>query len=546
MYKVFLVDDEPFIIDGLKQIINWGEYGMEICGTAPNGLEALHTLETAPINILITDIRMPKMNGLELIRHLKNLETPTRFIILSGYDDFDYLKESIQLGIENYLLKPVNQEELLSTLVTTIRKIEADTSRTKNFQKDIDVIRENVLYRWVANLIMPAEFLERSALLEIDLENTQFCVCIFRPLLGAGETVSISRYGPKGRILSEIRRICKETIEAEARNNETATSWGKLPAMVFDTPDGDILILFRNQASPPDKSWIHHLLRRCLEQTAERIQIPSFVTAGSIEPDYTTVYQSFYRALKLQEYRLILPFNSILDYDTVKTAPATIHSTEYIDFEKLKKLFAENNKPGIETHIDEVFRNLSSLDGITPTFAQNVAAEILVGIITAVKSLSIGQRNISSLFGYTFSEVFHLQSLDDMSAWIKNISFAFVDYLAEQTENVNPLIKRTLEFIHAYYYQDISLKTLADRFNTNANYLGQLFKNETGEYFSDYLNQFRINKAKEMFVTTGSKSSDVSTKVGYTDQSYFYRMFRKYTGVSPAEYRNFSLENRTG
>lgn len=315
-------------------------------------------------------------------------------------------------------------------------------------------------------------------------------------------------------------------------------------ALIFDTPDGDILVLFAQKESPLEKSRIEEILGRCLKQIEQCLQVPLFVTIGSFEPDYSTVHRSYAHALKLQEYRLILPPNSILDYDTVKKSPATIRSTEYIDFEKLKKLFAENDGPAIQSLIDDIFRNLSALEGITPAFAQNIAAEILVGIITAVKSLSLGQKNISGIFGYTFSEIFNLQSLDDIALWLKNIATAFLEYITEQTENINPIVKRALEFIHTYYYQDISLKTLADRFNTNANYLGQLFKNETGEYFSDYLNLFRINKAKEMFITTTFKSADISTRVGYTDQSYFYRMFRKYTGVSPAEFRNFTLENR--
>lgn len=220
MYKVLLVDDEPFIIDGLKQIIDWEEYGMEICGTAANGLEASHRLETNPADILITDIRMPKMNGLELIRHLKSRNSATRFIILSGYDDFEYLKESIQLGIENYLLKPVNQEELLATLVTTIRKIESDTNRTLNLPKDIDIIRENILFRWVANLIMPAELLERSSLLGIDLENTQYCVCVLRPLSRAGNAGFLSPGDSEGRIPSKAPKSVKSIF---------LTSWKLAP-----------------------------------------------------------------------------------------------------------------------------------------------------------------------------------------------------------------------------------------------------------------------------------------------------------------------------
>src|SRR4051794_8645973 len=123
MYKVFIADDEPFIIEGLYDIVDWSELGMEIVGQAENGLEAMEALKRIPADILITDISMPKMNGLDLIRATRSFQPDLKIIVLSGYDEFAYLKEGMALGIENYLLKPINLEEFKATLHTIAEKL---------------------------------------------------------------------------------------------------------------------------------------------------------------------------------------------------------------------------------------------------------------------------------------------------------------------------------------------------------------------------------------------------------------------------------------
>ena len=124
MYSVLLVDDEPSVLTGLRYVIDWDEYGVEIAGTASNGTQALELLRELPVDILITDIQMPQMGGLELLQQVRAQNMDLRCIILTGYDDFKYVKKAAQLGIENYLLKPVSPEELSETLLNTITKIE--------------------------------------------------------------------------------------------------------------------------------------------------------------------------------------------------------------------------------------------------------------------------------------------------------------------------------------------------------------------------------------------------------------------------------------
>lgn len=166
MYKVLLVDDEKYILEGLSSLIDWGAMGLEIVGMAKGGRKALELLATTKVDVLITDISMPGMNGLELIRKARQDDDQLKVIILSGYNEFDYLKEGMSLGIENYLLKPVNVSELTQTLSTLMDKLEAARPNYDDLN-DIYIIRNNTLHRWMTRQIAAAEWKERCKLLQL-------------------------------------------------------------------------------------------------------------------------------------------------------------------------------------------------------------------------------------------------------------------------------------------------------------------------------------------------------------------------------------------
>ena len=180
MYNVFIVDDEPFIIEGLYDIVDWSSFGMEIVNHAGNGQAALQALSAQPVDILITDISMPIMNGLDLIREARRVQPDLKVIILSGFNEFEYLKEAMQLGIENYLLKPINVEELESTLRNTASKLDQAPAKTSYDAYGIQILKDNILHRWLTGQIATAEFEERSLFMNLTLDGPCYGIAILR------------------------------------------------------------------------------------------------------------------------------------------------------------------------------------------------------------------------------------------------------------------------------------------------------------------------------------------------------------------------------
>lgn len=416
MYKVLIVDDEPLILEGLKHIIDWEGHGLEIVGEACYGTEAIEILNKTKVHILITDIKMPFMNGLELIRHIREKELNIKCIILSGYDDFEYVKEAAKLGIENYILKPVSEDELLSTLVTTLAKIESELHKQIEIRENNQILRENILYRWVTNNISSEELVKRADFLGISLKSDSYLAIVVSKLLRSVDGSSCP-IADDHLLKYAVGNIISQTLTEEG-----------LPFALFHDLEGDIVLLLAGQAAREDRSVLMEALKKCSENMRKFLKITAFMTAGSLETDVKSVHHSYTRAKRLQDDNLIPPSIGIIFWDEIEGS-------------------MEENKGG-------------------------------------------------------------------------------------------SIIKKVLGYIRNQYAADINLKTIAYEFDINPGYLGQLFKKETGDTFPNYLNKFRVEKAKELLANTSLKASEVSERIGYANNSnYFYTVFKKITGMSPSEFK---------
>lgn len=518
MFKAFIVDDDPAIVKGLITLINWEEYGLDISGTAYNGLEALEFIASSSPDILVTDIKMPYMDGLELIRRVKQIAPQTRFIVLSGYDDFIYLKESIKLGIENYILKPVNLEEFTATLVNILDKLQNSRLQQSDFDKDKDIIRNNVLHRLVTGSISEEEQNERLMHLGIKLNDGPYTICILRVLAHkTNETIP-------NEIMTKFGKICNKIIIKHELG------------FTFCSPEGDILFLSHSDKKMIDSFSIRKVLEECLDTVKNSVHLDLFITMGSFENNWRRLHKSYKKAKELQQYSIILPPNSILN-DEIEKNTSNIQIRQILASNEINKIIASKDIDSLLDHIDGIFDRICTLKGITPSFVQNSAVEILFLIINNVISAEGGSHILDQELHRPVSDIFKLQSLEEIIKFTKDTAQSIILYLIHKQQSFHPIIKRVIDYIRVNYSKELSLKCLAYDFNINTNYLGRLFKEELGEYFTDYLNKIRVEKAKELLSKTNKSTREISTIVGYTDPNYFYSLFKKYTGVSPSDFK---------
>lgn len=523
MYRVLLVDDEPYILEGLKHIISWEEYGLEIAGQATNAGDALTMLKD--IHILLTDVKMPEMTGLELIRQAKQMFPEIKAIILSGYDDFEYVKEAVKLGIENYLLKPINRDELASTLANIVDKIEAELYRKIHLNQSMNVIRENILYRLVSGNISREELAQKATLLNIDLDCSSYLVSVFH-ILSLSEENDVKTDRDKSLWSFSISNICYEIMEGSG-----------LRVAQFADHHGDIIILFYDTQSQLGYKELGRILEKCAEAIARLLHIHVFVTVGAYVDDYELISQSYSQALELQEYQLVFPPNYVAFHTDIREGVNYAQNDVQVDFEVFRNLLASGRQEDISAYVDDIFTRLSGNSNTSPSTVRNLIVELLVHLNSTAKAI---KRNSSFNLDYQnlISEFSKRKNLTEIKDWLKQLIFAVLGDLKLPEDKTSPIISQVLKYLNQNYSSDISIKTLAGHFNINAAYLGQLFKKETGEIFSDFLFKFRMEKARQLMSDPSLKANEIALKVGYNEASYFYKSFKKYTRLSFSEYRN--------
>jgi two-component system response regulator YesN len=210
---------------------------------------------------------------------------------------------------------------------------------------------------------------------------------------------------------------------------------------------------------------------------------------------------------------------------------------ETVSYDEIVKYVLSKDMDSLASHIDSFFAELKKMHALNPDIIKNKAAELLFCIINSFRQVVEMKSNINKELEYPFYSIINY-SIDEMCEFIKTAARKLMDLSREKGESINPIVKRILDYVRLNYSKDISLKNLAIDLNTNANYLGQLFKEETHQYFSDYLNIIRIDKARELLKSTVKSTKDISNVVGYRDVNYFYRIFKKYSGISPSDFRS--------
>jgi two-component system response regulator YesN len=504
MYKVFLTDDEPFILEGLRDALDWSSYELEIVGTAENGLKALERMKECRADILITDISMPAMNGLELIREARALNRDLHVVILSGFNDFDYLKQGMRLGIENYLLKPINLQELKATLEGIIEKLDRRGRGADDWlREDIGVLRDNIVNRWLGGEIGPGELNERAEMLGLELDREFVQVVLVKT--GSREET----------LLPELQRLA----EGEA---------GGIP---FRDREGVAGIVMFPERQEDGEANVRRLLDKVRDRLPdERVRI----SAGEVVTGEDQAGRSYEQAKKAMEYAFIHPELELLAYGALATDRLSADKSLSLDWGEYAKLLAAKEKERLLARIDEDFARLAEAPGMTPARLQNAALELMLQL-----KLELGAIKKTAEPGLIGEDapgrVMEARTLAGMTGVVKEVAEAAVESLVSDTKS--PVIGQILSLIQENCAGELSLKSLSAKYNIHPVYLGRLFQKETGESFSEYVNRFRIERAKELLGDARLKVNEIARLVGYWEMGYFYKQFKKHVGVSPTDYK---------
>lgn len=501
MYKVMLVDDERLILQGVLNIIDWEKLGMEVIYMAENGKEAIDKYKENPVDIIITDINMPVITGLGLIKSIKEINKRVKFIVLSGYDDFSYARTAMKYGVENYILKPINEEELEAALIDINKKI-----RDEKEKENIVLEKNRILMKILNGKLNSDELYYLKDMVELEFENKNY-------------TVSNILFNNK-----DIRR----KIDVQ---DLIATNTSDKYEIIYKF-NGDIILINSWNKDVNDES-IKKYYDTILEKLSNEFH-EIFIAVGDKVELIQDIKKSYDDSNIIKKHILTKGYNSCLyKNDIVKITNKKRSFNKEI--EALNKIIIEKNQDKALGYIEDIFKN----EDLAPEDIYDLAIKILLLIDKISEDFRLNKNYKDESLSSVIVSVYDASTIYRIKEIIAEQILELSKIMSTNVVKYTPIVQQVVNYIDERYFEEISLKTLSQKYNINSSYLGQIFTKEVGYSFSEYLNKIKNMKAKELILNTNKRINDIAKEVGYYETSYFYRKFKEFYGVSPATLREF-------
>lgn len=532
MLKVFLVEDEFVVREGIKNNIDWASNGYEFCGEASDGELAFPMIQKEKPDIVITDIRMPFMDGLELSKLIKKELPQIEIIILTGHGEFEYAKEAIKLGIAEYLLKPINGEELLSEVDRVALKIEERRKEREIREKYIKEMEENSLkerkdlfqYLVTGNKSM-SELLGLAERLEMDLSAMWYNIVLlkFQSRNHAHDEYSGS--------LIEIEQ------KLDSINNH------ENHVLVFDRNLEGKALLFKADSKEDLVQLQESIIEKIEAVMKEYEHVRYFGGIGVPVNRLRELPISFEKASHAFAHRYLVEESRIINSSDMKQRVYSDEtdfdindvSPKQLDRNKIREFLKTGDREESIYFVEEFFKDLRTSAMKSVMFRQYIIMDAYFCVIDFLEGLQIPKSEIEPLD--ITSGI--LQNEEAAMSYVVKIIAKALELRDKSASNrYGDVVDEVMAYIENNYAdEELSLNLLASHVNFSPNHLSMVFSQHTGQTLIKYVTDYRMNKAKELLRCTNKKSSIVSMEVGYKDPHYFSYLFKKTQGMTPTQYR---------
>ena len=531
MYSILLVDDEQYIRQSIIELVQWEKKGFYILGEASNGEEALELMEKNVPDILITDIRMPVMDGIELSRRIREKHPSVKIVFLSGHDDFDYAVSGIKLNIIEYLLKPISINDL-ELMLEQVHEVLDDEKREANDLKRIETeylenfqgIKMSFLVSLITDNYKEVPELEIKKLIKtyrLNLKgdrNVLLNVNIDKSTLKKGQTENHDLEMMKFSLANVIRRISKKYLNGEVFNFTS-----NIVVMLSDSKENidlykDIIV---KEISESTKKLFH------------------FSVGIGVSEEYDSLSgakSAFQSSISALNYGLIMKKNKEVYISDIETIGLEKMIFDEANETKLISLIKIGSKKELSGFIDELFKGFNNDN---QTHLQIFLMELYVSVLKAYKSvIPIYDTDMLQRI-QMISDIHHHQEIEEIREWFKEFCLTVIESIQSQRKKkTDSLAKKSYDYLVDHYKDPtLSLKSVSKQMAISPSYFSSLFKKENGISFTHALIKIRMEKAKEYLLTTDCKIVEVALASGYTDQHYFSYCFKKYFGESPNKIR---------
>jgi two-component system, response regulator YesN len=542
MLKVLIVDDDILTLTGLKTMIDWEKEGFEICGEAKNGANAIQLINNDPPHIVITDMNMPGIDGIGLMEFIEKERPQIMVIALSGYADFDYVKQSMEKGAIDYILKHKLSFSALLNALDTARQnllsiIEENNEKQKvNEQLDTarTLLKQEFMSRLVSGSITNKSLIEHSIKklnLAIDLRNLTLCLIEIDDFLFIEDKYTIDE---KNNLIKAFIDITQNVL----------SDFGKVVISYLEK--GKFIIIF-SMGSLNNNYYMHNQITTIIDRIRTSIKRYLNITAcfsiSNSFNDITETYKYYSRTEKVLKEKFYKGKDLILSQNTDENPKENFISLNINDEKYLTSITGACDRLKVNSFINDIFSKIVDSKASYESI-QMVSAEMIHIVNKVAKQSDIEILKIYSNEDVPYSKLQKYGNINDIKQWILGIYDKIITLIEDlkvgpdYSENT----RKAIGYIRANYGKNISLKDVSEYIGVNSSYLSRIFKEDCSIGFSEYLNVLRVEKTKLMIEEHKFKLKDIVTEVGFANYNYFFKVFKDITGLTPLEYEE-SLKN---
>lgn len=528
LYRIMIVDDEEDFRLGVIRKMNWESMGFEVVGDASNGEDALEMAERLNPDVIMTDIKMPFMDGLTLTKRVKNILPGTKIIILSGFDDFDYAKQAIKYDVSEYLLKPIQSSELKEVLDKIKQQIDEELDDKRNMEnlhkqyiENLQMIREKYLLNLLEGRISESKAIELSKVYELNLESENYVVGV---VVAEKENEKKKNYYESELIAISLREIVEEQmIKCCACHTLIYLDYVIVITLL---PNAEKIVDF-----------IHMMNQIC--SIANRLLGATISSGiGSVRNRIIELSDSYREAKSAIEYKVLLGSDvAIYIEDVEPKRKASVSPDDHYE-EKLIHVIKLGEVEDLIATIDLIVKNIKEND----LSMQEYRMFLMKLILEIHKLCRTYQLESNDIFGKEFDiyeDLVKFTSLDNLREWLVTVCKKIrVNIRDKRKDSSSMIASKSKTYIDENYTNsELSIEMICEYLGISAAYFSTIFKKETGISCVSYLTQVRMARAIELLNKTDEKTYVIANMIGYQEPNYFSYVFKKYHGISPTKYR---------
>jgi two-component system response regulator YesN len=530
--KVFLVEDEVIIRSGVKKSINWEQEGYEFVGEASDGELAYPMILKEKPDILITDIRMPFMDGLELSRLVKKELPDIKILILSGYDEFEYAKKAIKIGVTEYLLKPISAAkltEVLNAVAETIRQENEEKNLLETYFAEMRENTERDKMRLFEKLLMGdlsmGEILEAGERFGMNLGASCYKIVLFKILANLENHV-----------------YAEQMVDACSSVEQAASMMEGVYVFQRGVEGWAFLLTAQDEKSMEESAKI--LYQNLKQAMKNYTQLEYFGGIGSAVPRIRSLKQSFREADRAFAARFVEEANQIISQKEFEKSQMEegLKMQGVVQIgksrEMLQKFLSNGTREEVKAFSDAYISRIEEENIRSTMVRQYVVIDVCIVILSFCERISSANR-LQEEAEELQKMMQKIHSLSEIKKYVVRLLNEAIELRdAESGRRYSDLIAAAKKEIENHYMtEEISLNTVAISVGMSPSYFSSIFSKEAGKTFVEYLTEVRIEKAKEFLMCSSMKTSEIGYEVGYKDPHYFSYIFKKVQGCSPKEYR---------